>query len=86
MCIESEKLCVHNVMGELIFQMHGCLLANDGLHANPRSALIISSCLSYLEQHEELPQHLRALCQSLRDDWRQYLDEHVSTGAPACAD
>jgi len=81
---EVEKLCVNNVMGELIFQMHGNLLANGRLQANPRSALVIASCLAYLEQCDELPPHLRTLCQNLRDDWRQYLEGCIGQEGAAC--
>lgn len=84
MCAAAEKLCINNVMGELIFQMHSCLLAGDRSQANPRSALVIASCLAYLEQSDELPPHLRALCQNLRDDWRQYLEGRIGQEGAAC--
>jgi hypothetical protein len=84
MCTEAEKLCVNNVAGELIFQMHACLLSGNGQPTHPRSAMVISSCLAYLERSEDLPAHLRTMYQSLRDDWHQYLDENIATEHAAC--
>lgn len=61
---------VFDVLGELLFQMHGSLLVNGRREINPRTAHKLAAWLSLLNRDESLPVEFRELCECLRDDWQ----------------
>lgn len=61
---------VFEIMGELLFQMHGSLLAGRRQDINPRTLQKLVAWLTLLEEDASLPAEFRELCECLRDDWR----------------
>lgn len=59
------------IMGELLFQMHGSLLAGPKQKINPRAVQNLVAWLTLLKEEGSLPQEFRELCECLCDDWTQ---------------
>lgn len=62
---------VFDILGELLFQMHGGLLAGRQREINPRTVRMLAAWLTLLSADESLPPEFRELCECLRDDWQQ---------------
>ena len=61
---------IFTVLAELLFQLHGCVLADGPAKVPPRKVQLIASLLARLESEEALPTELRQLCECLCRDWR----------------
>lgn len=71
---------VFDVLGELLFQLHGSLLTAQGRKMHPRNVQKMVAWLTLLEQDGSLPPEFRELCECLRDDWQQPAQPEIAGG------